>query len=162
MRMKSLLAIDAGLRTGFALYGSDGRLCWYRSQHFGNMEKLKRGAYGILKNIGDLHWLIIEGSGDIGDVWLYEAKKMNIITKTVSAETWRRKLLYIRERRNGAQAKKYADGIARQVITWSEISAPTSLHADTAEAILIGLWGALETGLLKQLPRELQRSELVK
>ena len=44
---------------------------------------------------------------------------------------------------------------ARAVIEWSGAKRPTSLRHDAAEAILIGLWGALELGWLAELPQEL-------
>ena len=33
--MAALLAVDLGVRAGFACWGDDGRLRWYRSQNFG-------------------------------------------------------------------------------------------------------------------------------
>ena len=155
--MSSLLAVDAGLRTGLALYGEDGKLCWYRSQHFGSMDKLKRAVNSFLCDIQDLKWLVIEGGGDILDIWVKEAKLMGIEVKVVNAEKWREKLMYIRERRSGVQAKQFADGLARQILAWSETPRPASLRHDTAEAILTGLWGILEFGILKELPKELYR-----
>ncbi|MBC8076709.1 MAG: hypothetical protein H7Y32_11595, partial [Chloroflexales bacterium] len=46
---------------------------------------------------------------------------------------------------------------ARRVIAWAGAPRPTSLRHDAAEAILIGLWGALEVGWLPALPPELRR-----
>jgi hypothetical protein len=157
MKKRSLLAVDAGLRTGFALYGDDGRLCWYRSQHFGSMEKFKHGVHAILTSIEDLHWLVVEGGGDIAEIWRKEAKKKEIVVKHVTAEAWRERLLLLRERRSGIHAKKYADGVARQIIHWSGIHRPVALRHDTAEAILIGLWGVLEVKILRELPEDLKR-----
>jgi len=42
--MGSLLAIDLGIKTGLALYGPEGKLCWYRSKNYGTAAALKRGA----------------------------------------------------------------------------------------------------------------------
>jgi hypothetical protein len=36
--------VDLGLRSGLALFGSDGRLRWYRSQNFGSQSRLKRAG----------------------------------------------------------------------------------------------------------------------
>jgi hypothetical protein len=72
--------------------------------------------------------------------------------RQISAETWRQQFLYPRQQRHGAQAKEYANELARRVIAWSQARRPTSLRADAAEAILIGLWGALEVGWLDQPP----------
>jgi hypothetical protein len=41
--MPSLLAMDLGLRTGLALYVQDGRLMWYRSQHYGTRARVAVG-----------------------------------------------------------------------------------------------------------------------
>ncbi|MFP2902614.1 hypothetical protein ACLEQD_40940, partial [Corallococcus sp. 4LFB] len=59
--------------------------------------------------------------------------------------------------RSGALAKDAADGLARRVIDWSHAPRPTSLRHDAAEAILLGLWGALEVGWLAQVPVEVRR-----
>jgi hypothetical protein len=36
-----LLAVDLGPRSGLALFGSEGRLRWYRSRNFGTQSRLK-------------------------------------------------------------------------------------------------------------------------
>jgi hypothetical protein len=77
--------------------------------------------------------------------------------RQISAETWRRLLLYAREQRSGAQAKEHATALARRIILWSEARHPTSLRDDAAEAILIGLWGALEVGWLTEFPVVVRR-----
>jgi hypothetical protein len=61
-----------------------------------------------------------------------------------------------RQRRSGVEAKKSADDVARRVIEWSAARRPTSLRHDAAEAILAGLWGALQVGLLDELPAMLR------
>ena len=47
--------------------------------------------------------------------------------------------------------------MARKVIEWSAAPRPTALRHDTAEAIMIGLWGVLQLGWLAKLPRELHQ-----
>jgi hypothetical protein len=121
------------------------------------MDTLKRAVNGFLREIDDLNRLVIEGGGDILDIWVKIARRRKLKVKVVAAEKWREKLMYIRERRSGVQAKKFADGLARQVIVWSEAPKPMSLRHDTAEAILVGLWGALEFKILKEIPEELHR-----
>jgi hypothetical protein len=155
--MASLLAVDLGLRTGLALYGSDGRLRWYRSQNFGSRSRLKRGVYGLLKETADLAWLIVEGGGPLADIWLREAERRMIQVQQIDAGLWRRRLLHQREHRHSAQAKQTADDLARRIIEWADASRPTSLRHDAAEAILIGLWGVLEVGWLKEVPDVLRR-----
>ena len=150
--MAELLAVDMGLRTGLALFGDDGRLRWYRSQNFGSPARLKRGAYGVLKDIPDLAWLVIEGGGPLAETWSREAERRNIQVLRTDAGRWRQVLLHAREQRSGAQAKEHADVLAREVIAWSGAKKPTSLRHDAAEAILAGLWGVLQVGWLDELP----------
>lgn len=152
-----LLAVDLGLRTGLALYGGDGRLRWYRSQNFGSPARLRRGVHGLLHELRDLEWLVLEGGGPLADIWEKEAERRGLRTRRIGADVWRKELFYVREQRTGAQAKTNADPFARRVIEWSGAARPTSLRHDAAEAILIGLWGVLHAGLLDALPPELRR-----
>ncbi|MCS6840644.1 MAG: hypothetical protein NZ699_13595 [Roseiflexus sp.] len=154
--MPSLLAIDLGLRTGFAVYGSDGRLRRYGSHNFGTATRLRRGVASVLAEPTDLEWIYIEGGGSLADIWTREAERRSISVRLVSAETWRRALLYEREQRNGDQAKRIADTLARRVIAWSGAPRPTALRHDTAEAIMLGLWGVLDVGWLERLPESLR------
>lgn len=155
--MSVLLAVDIGVKTGLALYGQDGRLRWYRSHNFGTAERLRRGVRGVLDTLPHLAWLVLEGGGPLADIWIREATRRHIPLRQISAEAWRRQFLYARQQRSGAQAKESATELARRVITWSGARRPTSLRDDAAEAILIGLWGALEVGWLAQLPEAVRR-----
>jgi hypothetical protein len=152
-----LLAIDNGLKCGLALYGADGRLRWYRSHNFGSPARLRQGAPSILREIGGLSHVALEGGGNLADHWLRAAERQGLATCVIAAEVWRERLLYAREQRSGAQAKQHADTQARKVIGWSGLPRPTALRHDAAEAILVGLWAALELGWLPQLPPELRR-----
>ena len=155
--MSSLLAVDLGLRTGLALYGPDGRLVWYRSQNFGSATRLRRAVHGLLHDLPDVAWLVLEGGGNLAEIWEREAERRRIAVRRISAEVWRARLLYTREQRSGSRAKDSADPFARRVIEWSGAARPTSLRHDAAEAILIGFWGVLEFGLLDGVPAELRR-----
>ncbi|WP_236021476.1 hypothetical protein [Geomesophilobacter sediminis] len=155
--MKTLLAVDLGLKTGFALYGADGKLIWYRSQHFGSTDRLRRGAHGIIRGIPELSAMVIEGGGNLALVWEKEAEQHGIAVRRVGAEVWREVFLLPREQRSGADAKKHAGELARRIIDWSAAPRPTSLRHDAAEAIVIGLWGVLHFGWLDAIPREIQR-----
>jgi len=154
--MPTLLAVDLGLRTGLALYGRDGRLVWYRSQHFGTLGTLRRGVRGVLDARPDLGRLILEGGGPPAVIWEQEAGRRGLPVRRISAEQWRQVFLYPREQRTGPQAKRHAGVMARRVIAWSGARRPTSLRHDTAEAILLGLWGVIELGWLDALPQELR------
>ena len=150
--MTTLLAVDLGLRAGFALYGDDGRLRWYRSQNFGALPRLRRAAHSILYDLSDLQWLVLEGGGPLAESWQKEADRRTIPVLQTSAEVWRQTLLYPRQQRTGVDAKQHADRLARAVIEWSGAPRPTSLRHDAAEAILIGLWGVLQVGWLTEIP----------
>jgi hypothetical protein len=155
--MPSLLAVDLGLRTGLALYGDDGRLRWVRSSNTGSRARLKKAVGALLREPGDVEWLVLEGGGDLAEVWRKEAERMGIGVHVISAEIWRRDLLLAREQRSGMLAKQNADRLARVVIEWSGIKGLTSLRHDAAEAVLVGLWGVRAVDWLHDLPPELQR-----
>ena len=155
--MRSLLAVDLGVRTGLAVYGDDGRLLRYRSQNFGSAVRLRRALPALLEGERGLALLVIEGGGPLADAWEREAERRRIALRRIGAEEWRRALLYPREQRTGVQAKQTADGLARRIIDWSGAPRPTSLRHDAAEAILIGFWGVLDAGWLPAIPPELRR-----
>ena len=155
--MACLLAIDLGLRTGLSLFGDDGRLRWYRSRNFGTAARLRRRAHTLLGDLPDLACLVLEGGGPLATIWEHEAQRREVPVRRISAEDWRRELLYPRQQRNGKLAKHNADELARQVIEWSGGPRATTLRHDAAEAILIGLWGVLEIGWLPALPAEIRR-----
>jgi hypothetical protein len=155
--MASLLAIDLGVRSGFACYGEDGRLRWYRSQNFGDLARLRRAIPGLLAQADDLTRVVLEGGGAIADAWSDRAEARLLRVTRVSAEEWRSLFLLPREQRSGVQAKLVADRLARRVIDWSDAPRPTSLRHDAAEAIMIGLWGVMAAGWLRRLPPEVLR-----
>jgi hypothetical protein len=155
--MASLLAVDLGLRTGLALFAEDGRLQWVRSSNVGSRARLKKAASSLLRQPGDVEWLVMEGGGDLAEIWTKEAERMGIGVHRISAEVWRHDLLLPRERRTGELAKQNADRLARAVVEWSGVQNLTSLKHDAAEAVLVGLWGVRRVGWLAEWPRELRR-----
>lgn len=151
--MSKLLAVDLGLKTGYALFDQDGKLLWSRCHNFGAAKRLRNAVPGILRSLDGLDWLILEGGGALAKIWEKEALRVGEIQiRQIQANLWREALLYPRLRRTGAQAKHNADEVARMVIKWSGAPSPTSLRHDEAEAILIGFWAALDMGWLKQPP----------
>lgn len=154
--MPELLAVDLGLKSGLALYGSDGRLRWYRSHNFGSTARLRRAVRRILDDLPGVTHVVLEGGGPLADIWTSAAQRRAIPVCQIAAETWRQRLLYPRQQRSGNDAKQHAKHLARRVIAWSQAPRPTALRDDTAEAILIGLWGILELGWLTHLPSPLQ------
>lgn len=156
--MRTLLAVDLGVRTGLALYGDDGRLRWYRSRNYGSAARLRRGAHGLLAELlPALAAVVIEGGGALAELWEREAGRHALELRRIGAEVWRQRFLYPREQRTGEQAKERADELARRVIEWSDAPRATSLRHDAAEAIMIGLWGVLELGWLAAIPGPLRR-----
>jgi hypothetical protein len=151
-----LLAVDAGLRAGLAVYGSDGRLQRYRSTNFGSPRRLRTAIFGVMNDVQGLGRVVVEGGGAVADPWLREAGRRGLPGIQVQAGAWREVLLRPRDRRTGSAAKEQADDLARRVIAWSAAPRPTALRHDAAEAILVGLWGVLQAGWLPELPVELR------
>lgn len=151
-----LLAVDLGVRTGMAAYAADGRLIWYRSKNYGSAAALRRGIHTLLNELPHLKHLVLEGGGNLADIWLAETDRRGLQVQQIAADTWRREIFYPREQRNSFIAKQTANTLARRVIDWSNASRPTSLRHDAAEAILIGLWGVIELGWLPNLPSEVR------
>jgi hypothetical protein len=137
-----VLAIDLGLRCGWATFGGDGRLIAYGSRHFGNRTALRKAIPQILDEYPDLERLVVEGGGDLFVPWEKEANRRGIVLHQVMGEEWRRRILLPRDRNSGKDAKAAADGAAREVIERSGAKRPTSLRHDAAEAILVGTWAA--------------------
>jgi hypothetical protein len=138
--VRSLLAVDLGLRTGVALFGDDGRLRWYRSQNFGTAPRLRRAVPGVLGELRDLAWLVLEGGGPLAEIWEREAGRRRIPVLRHPGEA--------ASGRAGPPGRSTGPGRRAR---------PTSLRPDAAEAIAVGLWGVLEVGWLDPLPEVLRR-----
>jgi hypothetical protein len=148
-----LLAVDLGLRTGIAVYDGHGRLRRFGSRNFGSRTRLRGGADAVLREVGRVDVLVVEGDRALGRIWSDRAARRGATTTLeVAPERWRARLLHERERRSGPGAKAAADALARRAIELLGDRRPTSLRHDAAEAVLIGLWGCLEVGWLDALP----------
>jgi hypothetical protein len=141
-RSVRLLAIDLGLRCGWAAFAAEGRLLAYGSRHFGSRATLRKAVPQILQEYPTLALLVVEGGGDLFAPWQKEAGRRGVALKQVMGEDWRKSLLLPYPRRSGAGAKAAAGGLAREVIGRSGAKRPTSLRHDAAEAILVGVWAA--------------------
>jgi len=137
--MGSLLAIDLGIKTGLALYGPEGRICWYGSKNYATAAKLRRGANTLLNSVPDLSLLIVEGGRLLAAIWEREANRRKLPVKQIAAEQWRHKLLYPREQHSGLQAKHYADDLARRIIRWSGIASRAGLKPTRASKLRKGI-----------------------
>ena len=140
MSAARLLAIDLGLRCGWATFDREGRLLAYGSRHFGNRMALRKAIPQILDDHPQLERIVVEGGGDLFVPWEKEAGRRGIGVTQVMGEEWRRQILLARDRTSGRDAKAAADGAARGVIERAGAKRPTSLRHDAAEAILVGTW----------------------
>jgi hypothetical protein len=150
-----LVAVDLGVRTGVAVYDGTGRLRSVSSRNFGSRRRLRDGAERVLREVGRVDVLVVEGDRDLGRLWATRAGRRGAQAIEVSPERWRATLLHPRERRSGTAAKAAAYPLARAVIAELGERQPTSLRHDAAEAVLVGLWGCLEVGWLERLPASL-------
>ena len=137
-----LLAVDLGLRCGWAAFGEGGRLIAYGSRHYGNRTALRKAIPQVLGEFPNLARLVVEGGGDLYVPWEKEASRRGIPLHQVMGDEWRRTILKPSQRRSGAEAKAAADDVARDVIERSGAKRPTSLRHDAAEAILVGVWAS--------------------
>lgn len=143
----ALLAVDLGVRTGFACFSNAPSLRWYQSANFGNAARMRKAIPAILGRWPDLAFLVIEGGGDLARPWVKEAGIRGLEVRIVSAEEWRKDILYPRQQRSGVQAKQNALTLARTVIDQLGASKPaTPLQDDVAEAILCGYWAIGKKG----------------
>lgn len=135
-----VLALDLGLRFGWACYRDDGVIVAYGSHHCGQRAKLKSIAWSALRSLPEESMLYIEGGGELLEAWLKIARRRSIETVVRSAEDWRQDCLIPRDQRSGEVAKRRAVEIARGLIRARAGQAPTSLRHDAAEATLFGWW----------------------
>ncbi|HKI51257.1 MAG TPA: hypothetical protein VJ995_04235 [Geothermobacteraceae bacterium] len=142
--LATLLAVDLGLRSGLAIYRRDGRLLWYRSTNFGSVRRLKSALAGILDPIENLKFVILEGGGQLAEIWQRECTRRALSCQTIAAESWRQRLLVPRQYQDAKQAKQHAGELARAVIDCLALKQPTSLRHDASEAVLVGLYALIE------------------
>jgi hypothetical protein len=137
-----LLAVDLGLRCGWAAFDDSGRLLGYGSRHYGTRAALRRSIPQVLGQYPQLTQLVIEGGGELAVPWEKEAARRGLAVRRVMGEAWREGILNPSQRRTGADAKVAAGDRAREFILRSGAKSPTSLRHDAAEAILVGVWAS--------------------
>ena len=141
-----ILAVDLGLRCGLAVWTSEGRLESWRSTRFARPGQARRAVDGIVGEIDQLVAIVLEGDRLLARPWQRAAERRAVEHRTIGAETWRRDVLYPRERRSSRVAKDAADSLARAAIDrYADHRSPTLRH-DAAEAILVGAWEAANRG----------------
>lgn len=148
-----LLAVDAGVVTGLALFDRTGKLQWYRSHNMGSVSALRRAAYKLLNDTAGLSVVVVEGGGPVAEAWIKTAERLYLSILKTDAGQWRKTLLLPRERRNSEIAKQCAIHLAQQIIRESGVASYNSPTHDAAEAILIGTWGTFIKGWISKLPQ---------
>lgn len=144
--MDFLLSVDLGVKTGLALFSSDGSLLWFRSQNFGNKVRLRKAIPWLLGLEEELTHLVIEGGGPLLKIWDSFLVKRNLTVIKTMADDWRADLMLHREQRKAKAAKRNALMYAARAVEKLSDHKPTSIDEDTAEAILIGVWAMKKLG----------------
>jgi len=148
--MSILLAIDLGVRTGWATFNEEGILTDVGSHNYGNAGRLKKAAYPFLVQFPDLRYLIIEGGGKLAKYWKNAAIQQSVKVIQTHAHVWRDELFQKKKITHTKPMKKHAEDEARSVIEKSKLSQPKKITHDAAEAILTGYWACKEIGWLKK------------
>jgi hypothetical protein len=146
-----LLAVDAGVKTGLALFSRPDKLIWYRSHNMGSVNGLRKAAYNLIHSIENLTCIAVEGGGPVAVAWIKEAGKQNIKIISTDAGEWRKQMLFPREYRNSTTAKRNAIILSGSIIENSEAPSWNSPTHDAAEAILIGYWACKSVGWINKL-----------
>lgn len=147
--METLLAIDLGVKTGWASYSQSGKLLDYGSHNYGNASRLKKAVYPLLTNFDGLHYLVIEGGGKLTKYWVKVARQLDIEVTQTHAHAWRKDLFRQKNMTNTKHMKQHAEEKAREIIEDAGLSQPKRLKHDAAEAIMIGYWACLQAGWIK-------------
>lgn len=140
-----LLALDLGLRFGWACYTDEAHLVAYGSHHCAKRAKLKSIAWAALSKLPVGSEIYIEGGGVLLDTWCKEAHRRELICHVLHAERWRADCLWPRDLQSGSSAKRKAQQLSKAIITAQSGHAPTALRHDTAEATLMGWWALYQS-----------------
>lgn len=146
----TILAVDAGVRTGMALFDTKGTLIWYGSHNYGKRQSLKKAVSDVLKK-HQVRWLILEGGGDIVDIWEGQAKKMGIAFLHLHAMEWRSAVLHGKDWETNF-AKEQAIKWARKIIGYCGGRQQKTIRHDAAEAIICGFYMLIKEGIIQPPP----------
>ena len=135
-----LLAIDVGMKAGFAWFDENGTLIRARSTRFAKRMTLKRALPSILTEIEGVAEVVLEGQGEIADIFKKGIQRTSLPVLQFSAEEWREDMLLPRERRSGQQAKAVAEAMALKIAHDCGNPPKCAYDDDAAEAVLFGLW----------------------
>jgi len=148
-----LLAIDAGLHCGYAMFDlASTSLLWYRSHNYGQLARLRRGVSTLVSQELPIAVMVVEGGGNVAEPWLKVADFHCIPLVQIHAEAWRSDILYAREQRSGAEAKRAAQHYAQQRMEHAKVAYHyNQVRHDAAEAILIGEWAIHFNAIVQQV-----------
>ena len=135
-----LLAIDVGMKAGLAWFDENGTLIKARSTRFANRTTLKRALPAILTEIEGVTEVVLEGQGEVADIFRKGIQRAALPVLQFSAEEWREDMLLPRERRTGQQAKNVAESMALKIARDCGNPPKCAYDDDAAEAVVFGLW----------------------
>ena len=161
-----ILAVDVGLRSGFAHYAADGRVTHFGAAQYTNTSQFRARSRDVLLEarpgaVTKTH-LVLEGPPDLLRAWedvVEELDEEPALVWQVGPGEWREELLLPRERASGHKAKAAARLIARQIIRrfGLGVESPVSMNTDAAEAVLIGYYACLKLGWLPATKTPIER-----
>ena len=135
-----LLAVDLGMRAGLAWFDRSGRLIRARSTHFRDRATLKRALPGIWREVPGVTHLLVEGGGELADIWLKSASRQGFVTMKITAEQWRREVFSPSQLRNAQSAKAAARARAAEIARQDGCPPCREYLDDAAEAVVFGKW----------------------
>ena len=88
--MGTLISIDTGVKLGMAVFNFEGKLLFYGSHNYGDINRLKRNIPRILKRYETVKLLVLEGGGELAEIWLLEAVRQQAEVLMFHAQQWRK------------------------------------------------------------------------
>lgn len=150
------MSVDLGVKTGIAVFSVEGRLLWYGSRNYGCRSRLRSDLPRLLTQYAPLRVLVLEGGGELLEVWLREASNRHIPVVSFHAGHWRELFLGSESLMHTGRAKEKAVELARSVIvSMGEHRTTVPVH-HAAEAILAGLCYLYDEGKVV-FPTEVRR-----
>ncbi len=134
------------MKAGLAWFTAEGELIRARSTRFATRTVLKKALPAIWTELPGVTQVVLEGQGDIADIFRKSAERAALLVQQFSAEQWREDMLLPRQRRSGKQAKLNAEIIALQIARSCGKPPKCAYDDDAAEAILFGLWFLTRAG----------------
>ena len=134
------------MKAGLAWFTAEGELLRARSTRFATRTVLKKALPAIWTELPGITQVVLEGQGDIADIFRKSAERAALPVQQFSAEQWREDMLLPRQRRSGKQAKLNAETLAMQIARACGKPPKCAYDDDAAEAVLFGLWFLTRAG----------------